>query len=33
VIKLADTAADAYLRTGNRDALAAAIRATQLVDR
>jgi len=33
VIKLADTAADVYARTGNRDALAAAIRATRLIDR
>ena len=33
VIKLADTAADVYARTGDRDALAAAIRATQLIDR
>ena len=33
VIKFADTAADVYARTGDRDALAAAIRATQLIDR
>jgi len=33
VIKFADTAADVYARTGNRGALAAAIRATQLIDR
>lgn len=33
VIKFADTAADVYARTGHRDALAAAIRATQLIDR
>jgi len=31
VIKFADTAADVYARTGNRDALAAAVRATQLI--
>jgi hypothetical protein len=33
VIKFADTAADVYARTGNRDALAAAVRATQLIGR
>jgi hypothetical protein len=33
VIKFADTAADVYARTGDRDALAAAVRATQLIDR
>jgi hypothetical protein len=33
VIKFADTAADVYTRTGDRDALAAAVRATQLIDR
>ena len=33
VIKFADTAADVYARTGNPGALAAAIRATYLVDR
>jgi hypothetical protein len=33
VIKFADTAADVYARTRNADALAAAIRATQLIDR
>jgi len=33
VIKLADTAADVFARTGNPDALAAAIRATHLIDR
>jgi hypothetical protein len=33
VIKFADTATDVYGRTGNPAALAAAIRATQLVDR
>jgi hypothetical protein len=33
VIKFADTAADVYARTGNGDALAAAIRATGLIDR
>jgi Questin oxidase-like len=33
VIKFADTAADAYARTGNPDVLAAAIRATRLIDR
>jgi hypothetical protein len=33
VIKFADTAADVYKRTGNPDALAAAIRATHLIDR
>jgi hypothetical protein len=33
VIKLADTAADVYARTGNSDALAAALRATQLIGR
>jgi hypothetical protein len=32
VIKFADTAADVYARTGNPDALAAAIRATHLID-
>jgi hypothetical protein len=31
-IKFADTATDVYARTGNADALAAAIRATQLID-
>jgi len=31
VIKFADTAADVYARTGADDALAAAIRATQLI--
>jgi hypothetical protein len=33
VIKLADTAVDVYARTGNRDALAAAARAAQLIGR
>jgi hypothetical protein len=33
VIKFADTAADAYARTGNPGVLAAAIRATHLIDR
>jgi hypothetical protein len=33
VIKFADTAADVYARSGNADALAAAVRATQLIDR
>ena len=33
VIKFADTAADVYARTGNADVLAAAVRATQLIDR
>ncbi|MBO0816040.1 MAG: hypothetical protein J2P30_12985, partial [Actinobacteria bacterium] len=33
VIKFADTAADVYARTGSTDALAAAVRATQLVSR
>jgi hypothetical protein len=33
VIKFADTAADVHARTGNADALAAAIRATQLIAR
>jgi len=33
VIKFADTAADIYTRTGNPDALAAAVRATQLIER
>lgn len=33
VIKFADTAADAYARTGNPDVLAAAIRATHLIGR
>jgi hypothetical protein len=33
VIKFADTATDVYARTGNGDALAAAIRATRLIDR
>jgi hypothetical protein len=33
VIKFADTAIDVYARTGNGDALAAAIRATQLIGR
>jgi hypothetical protein len=33
VIKFADTAADVYARTGNSDALAAAIRATHLIER
>jgi hypothetical protein len=33
VIKFADTAADVYARTGNTDALAAAVRATQLIGR
>ena len=33
VIKFADTAADVYARTGNPDVLAAAIRATQLIER
>jgi len=32
VIKLADTAAEAYTRTGNTDALAAAVRASQLLE-
>jgi hypothetical protein len=33
VIKFADTAADAYARTGNPDALAAAVRAADLIER
>ncbi len=33
VIKFADTAADVYARTGSSDALAAAIRATHLIER
>jgi hypothetical protein len=33
VIKFADTAADVYARTGNTDALAAAVRAAQLIGR
>jgi hypothetical protein len=33
VIKFADTASDVYARTGNADALAAAVRATQLIGR
>jgi hypothetical protein len=33
VIKFADTAADVYGRTGDRGVLAAAIRATHLIDR
>jgi hypothetical protein len=33
VIKFADTAADVYARTGNPDALAAAIRAADLIER
>jgi Questin oxidase-like len=33
VIKFADTATDVYAHTGNSDALAAAIRATQLISR
>lgn len=33
VIKFADTAADAYVRTGNPDALAAAFRAADLIER
>ena len=33
VIKFADTAADVYARTGRPDALAAAVRATVLIDR
>jgi Questin oxidase-like len=33
VIKFADTAADVYARTGHPDALAAAVRATMLIDR
>lgn len=33
VIKFADTAADVYARTGNADALAAAARATSLIER
>ena len=33
VIKFADTAADVYARTGRPDALAAAVRATALIDR
>jgi hypothetical protein len=33
VIKFADTAADVFARTGDPDALAAAIRATHLIDR
>jgi hypothetical protein len=33
VIKFADTAADVYARTGNGDALAAAIRAADLIER
>jgi len=31
VIKFADTATDAYARTGNGEALAAAVRATELI--
>jgi len=33
VVKLADTAADVYARTGNADAVAAAVRATSLIER
>ena len=33
MIKFADTAADVYARTGDRAALAAAVRAAQLIDR
>ena len=33
VIKFADTAVDVYARTGNSDALAAAIHVSQLIDR
>jgi hypothetical protein len=33
VIKFADTATEVYARTANRDALAAAIRAAQLIGR
>jgi hypothetical protein len=33
VIKFADTAADVYARTGNGDALAAAVRAADLIER
>ena len=33
VIKFADTAADVYARTGNADALAAAVRAAELIER
>jgi hypothetical protein len=33
VIKFADTATDVYTRTGSTDALAAAVRATRLIDR
>jgi hypothetical protein len=33
VIKFADTAADVFARTGDAEALAAAVRATQLIDR
>ena len=33
VIKFADAAADAYARTGNPDALAAAVRAPDLIER
>jgi hypothetical protein len=33
VIKFADTAADVYARSGNAAALAAAVRATELIDR
>jgi hypothetical protein len=33
VIKFTDTAADVFARTGNPDALAAAVRAAQLIDR
>ena len=33
VIKFADTAADVYARTGDRNALAAAIRAAELIGR
>jgi hypothetical protein len=33
VIKFAGTATDVYTRTGNSDALAAAVRATRLIGR
>jgi hypothetical protein len=33
VIKFADTAADVYARTGNSDALVAALRAADLIER
>jgi hypothetical protein len=33
VIKFADTAADVYARTGNSDALVAALRGADLIER